>query len=210
MKNKKLFDCICLIFIVFSFIYTVWYISHGNIFENSGALSTIGLTHPVLFAVWGLTSQITIGINIKNMYGNISKKFKFTNILLFLSTLGIVFTVVFKFDYDLKVNYILLCMWAFSFTVFNFLNVILYFIIKFKDSFIYRLAEYLCLIAITVSLVLLIITKETALNETIHLFTAYIVFTINIIFNGRKIEKIQNEEENEVEPDKQTQELCKW
>lgn len=209
MKNKKVLDCLCLLLILFSLIYTVWYISHGNIFENSGALSTIGLDYPVLFAVWGVTSQITIALNTKNLYSNIPKKFKFTNILIALSTIGILFTVIFKFDYDLKVNYYLHCAGAFSFTVFNFLNIILYFIINYKKSSVYRFSALFCFSAIITSLVLLIITKETALNESIPLFTAYIIFIINIIFHGRNICKNSKKEKTKIEPKKQTQKLFK-
>lgn len=176
MKPLTALRCASIGLLIVSTVYTAWYMQLGSIFENSGALSTIGLEHRLLFAVWGVLAQGAMIVNIETMYRSAGISLKFYKILLIASTVGIGMTLVFPFDYDLRAFYVLHCTGAFLFTGANSGAILAYFILRRKVHPAFWVLFGLGCAVLAASLILLLITKETAFNETLPLFGAFALF----------------------------------
>lgn len=177
MKKSTALRPIGIVLMGISCLYTIWYMQLGDIFENSGALSTIGLTHPVLFAIWGVLAQSAMLANICTMYMRAGIHKNFYKVLLILSTLGMGMTLLFPFDYDMRPYYFLHCTGAFLFTGANGCAILIYYLLRRKERPAFW-ALFGCGCAVlAASLILLLITKETAFNETLPLFGAFVLFT---------------------------------
>ena len=59
---------ICIALCIISAAYSFWYASLGGFSGNDGALSKIGLEHPVLFAIWGILTFAALSANIITGY----------------------------------------------------------------------------------------------------------------------------------------------
>ncbi len=173
--KKFIYPILCLI----SAIYSVCYAGIGGFRGNAGALSKIGLSHPFLFAVWGITTFAVLAFGI--IQGYRKTKYKFYIWLLAVSFTGILLTVSCDFDYDERVQYVLHCLGSLTFSAVMGITVFLLFLLS--KSYILAAISGVVLIA---DLVLLIIFKETAIIELMPIFTGYILMSI---YNFKK-EKI--------------------
>lgn len=166
--KKFIYPILCLI----SAIYSVCYAGIGGFRGNTGALSKIGLSHPVLFAVWGITTFAVLALGI--IQGYRKTKYKFYIWLLGVSFIGILLTVSCDFDYDERVQYVLHCLGSLTFSAVMGITVFLLFLLS--KSYILAAVSGVVLIA---DLVLLLIFKETAIIELTPIFTGYILMCIH-------------------------------
>lgn len=174
MKNL-----ICLSLCIISVSYSVYYASLGGFAGNNGALSKIGLTHPLLFCLWGMLTFCTLSIGI---IFAMQKKYKTLFIsLLGIAIIGMAFTLIFDFDYNNYIQYILHCTGSLVFSAIMGITVFLLFFLNKA----YWLATASSVILIT-DLVLLIIFKETAFIELMPIFSGYIMLCIHNIRKEHK------------------------
>lgn len=166
MKN-----IICVVSSIIAVIYSSIYASLGTLSGNSGALSKIGLVHPVLFAIWGVITYFALSYNITVGYSK--TKYRFYISLLAVSLIGMLLTICFDFDYDKYNEYILHCVGSLAFSGVTGICVFLLFLL--------RKAYVLCAVSgaiLITDLILLIIFKETALIELMPIFSGYIMLCI--------------------------------
>ncbi|MCH5320794.1 MAG: hypothetical protein J1E36_03465 [Eubacterium sp.] len=163
---------ICLVSSCIAIIYSVIYSSLGGFSGNSGALSKIGLEHPLLFAVWGLLTYFALAFNI--IVGYKKTRYRFYIPLLAVSLIGMILTICFDFDYDKYNEYILHCAGSLAFSAIMGITVFLLFLLRKS----YVLATISGVILIT-DLVLLIIFKETAFIELMPIFAGYVMLCIH-------------------------------
>lgn len=162
---------ICLFSCIVSGVYSVCYASLGGFCGNSGALSKIGLAHPVLFAVWGILTYFALALNI--IIGFKRTKYKFYIALLVIALIGICLTVIFDFDYSKHNEYILHCVGSLTFSAVMGITVFLLFLVN--KAYFFAVLSGLILIT---DLILLVIFKETALIELTPIFAGYIMLSI--------------------------------
>lgn len=153
-------------------VYSLWYASLGGFAGNSGALSKIGLEHPILFAVWGILTYVTLAFGI--IIGLKNVKYKLFIILLMIALIGMGLTLCFDFDYDKHTQYMLHCIGSLTFSAVMGITVFLLFLISKS----YYLAAVSGIILIT-DVVFLIIFKETAVIELAPIFSGYIMLCIH-------------------------------
>lgn len=153
-------------------VYSLYYASLGGYVGNKGALSKIGLEHPILFAIWGILTIIALDYNI--ILGFYKTKYKFQYILLSISLIGMIMTICFDFDYAKHSQYTLHCIGSLAFSIVTGVTVFLLFLLK-KD---YTFTIISGVILIT-DLILLIIFKETAVIELMPIFAGYIMMIIH-------------------------------
>ena len=171
--------------------YTVWFMHFGSLTENSGALSKTGLRHPILFAAWGTLTFFALFANGIYIYNRGSKKFKALFIALCtVSFIGMVLTLCFKFDYDLRIQYYLHCAGSLAFSASSGAAVFLIFLINFKKSKLYAALTVVVGIILTADLIFLIIFQESALIEGVPVIFALISMPIVILSEKKAKEGI--------------------
>ena len=176
---------ICLLAVTIAVLVTIYYLTFGGISGNESAFSTVGLEHPIWFAVWGVSTYTALAINIYTAF--CKTKYKFYIILLIISAIGMALTLTCDFDYNKYTQYLAHCIGSLAFSGTMGLTVFLAFLINKK----YILSLISALILIT-DLILLLIFKETALIETVPIFAGYIMLLINnLTLRKDKIEAIQ-------------------
>ncbi len=153
-------------------VYSLFYASLGGFRGNEGALSKIGLEHPVLFSVWGLLTCTALFSGI--IIGFKGTKYKFHYPLICIAFAGMILTLCCDFDYDLRVQYWLHCIGSMTFSIVSGITVFTLFLLK-KD---YILTSFTGAILIA-DLVLLLIYKETAFIELMPIFAGYILLNIH-------------------------------
>ena len=157
---------------IISTAYSVFYAGIGGFKGNDGALSKIGLEHPVLFAIWGILTCIALFFCIFIAYTD--TKFKFHYPMLLIAFVGMILTICCDFDYDLKLQYWLHCIGSMTFSIVSGLTVFMLFLLK-KD-YIFTVITGGILIT---DLVLLIIFKETAFIELMPIFAGFVMLCIH-------------------------------
>lgn len=173
---KKIF---CLCFSTIAVIYSLFYASFGGFSGNSGALSKIGLTHPVLFIIWGIITCLALFFNL--IVGYMKTKYKFYIPLLLIAFIGMVLTVTNDFDYSDKTQYLLHCIGSMSFSIVMGITVFLLFLLS--KNYIFAGISGLIL---TVDLIFLILFKETAIIELTPIFAGCILLGIHNFKGERK------------------------
>lgn len=181
MKIKKIF---CIFLSAAAVIYSIYYASLGGFKGYSGALSKIGLQHPVLFAIWGLLTCTALFYNITAALRE--NKFKFHYPMLAAAGVGMLLTVTFDFDYDKRMQYILHCAGSLSFSALTGITVVILFIVK-KD-YIFAAVSGAVLAA---DLIMLIIFKETAFIELTPIFAGLIMLNIHNLKKEKKAVEIK-------------------
>lgn len=161
-----------------SMVYTSWYMHFGNIFENSGALSKIGLKHHILFVIWGTLTFVTLAYNIVLCYKRYTKN-KLYIPLLIASAIGMALTLIFDFDYDIKPDYYFHCFGSLMFSVVMGVTIFVLFVLCFAKSHVFEAFTYITAFILLADLTLLLIYKETALIEVFPIFSGYIMLTIS-------------------------------
>lgn len=163
---------ICLASSIIAAIYSLFYASLGGFEGNSGALSKIGLEHPVLFCIWGTLTYFALAFNIT--IGFKKTKYKFFIILLAISLIGMILTLCFDFDFNKHNEYILHCIGSLSFSAVTGVTVFLLFLLS--KSYILTAASGIVLVF---DLILLFIFKETAFIELMPIFAGYIMLCMH-------------------------------
>lgn len=158
-------------------IYTIWYMHFGIPYKNEGALSKIGLAHHFEFVIWGVLTMLTLGVGIVIAYRN-SLKTKVYIPLLAVSIIGMVLTLCFDFDYDIKPDYYFHCVGSLAFSVVTGATIFILFLLNYKKGSIYKIFTYLTATILLVDLILLLIFKETGLIEIVPVFAGYIMLSV--------------------------------
>jgi len=166
---KKIF---CILSISASAVFTAYYLHFGGLFGNSSALSKVGLTHPVYFAVWCILTYSALSYNLHTAYAK--TKYKFYIPMLIISGMGMILTLCCDFNYDIYPQYIAHCIGSLTFSALMGISIFLLFLLTQK--YVFAVISGTILIA---DLILLIIFKETALIETVPIFIGYILLGIN-------------------------------
>ncbi len=168
---------ICVLSVILSAAYSLYYASLGGFKEgNSGALSKIGLSHPLLFIIWGALTFFALCCNIT--YGYSKTKYTFYRYLLILSEIGMILTLFFHFDYAERTQYFIHCTGSLTFSVVTGITVLLLFALSKK-----YVLSIICGAVLVSDFILLLIFKETALIELFPIFSGYIML---LIYNLRK------------------------
>lgn len=175
---------LCLFISLAAMIYSIFYAALGGFVGNEGALSKIGLTHPVLFTVWGLLTCTALFANL--IIGFMRTKYKFYIILLIIAFTGMALTVTNDFDYSLKSEYMLHCIGSMTFSIVMGTAVFLLFLLT-KD-YLFTIISGIILIG---DLIFLIIFKETAIIELTPIFAGYIMLGIHNVRRERKTVEIK-------------------
>ncbi len=178
---KKIF---CLLISLAAVAYSIFYASLGGFIGNKGALSKIGLTHPILFAVWGILTCTALFANL--IAGFMRTKYKFYIPLILIAFIGMILTITNEFDYSVKSEYFLHCIGSMTFSVIMGITVFLLFVLS-KD-YILAIISGVILIG---DLILLILFKETAIIELTPIFAGYIMLGIHNMRRERKTVEIK-------------------
>lgn len=178
MKNK--YTVLSTVFMIATTIYTIWYMHFGAPTQNAGALSKIGLTHPIYFAIWGVMTYTSLASGIIIGY----KKHCKTKVyipLLIVTGIGMALTLTCDFDFDKKVQYFLHCGGSLAFSVITGITIFTLFLLNYKKDNIFKIFTYITALILIVDFVLLLIYKETGLIEALPIFAGYILLsTINL------------------------------
>ncbi len=144
----------------------------GGISGNESAFSKVGLSHPILFFVWGISTYIALCVNL---YAGYKKtKYNFYIPLLFVSAIAMILTLICDFDYSRHTQYMIHCAASLTFSAVNAILVFALFLLTKKYLFTFITGAVL-----VTDLVLLLIFKETALIEIVPIFAGYILLLIN-------------------------------
>lgn len=156
-------------------LYTLWYMHFGKPWTNGGALSTIGLRHRVLFAIWGVLTWITIsfGIHLVCQKNQLNRKIFLP--LLSVSAAGMALTLLFRFDYDIVPDYYLHCIGSLTFSAVTGVTVfLLFFLLKNK------LFTVLTAVILLTDTICLLIFKETGLIEVLPIVAGIVMLNISL------------------------------
>lgn len=158
-------------------VYTLWYMHFAPPHKNSGALSKIGLEHPVLFAIWGVLTFCALALSIVTAY----KKYLNTKIyipLLTISGIGMILTLTNDFDFDKKAEYYLHCAGSLTFSAVMGITIFLLFLMNYKKDRMFKAFTYITAGILITDFVCLLIFKETGLIEALPIFAGYILLAI--------------------------------
>lgn len=161
--------------------YTLWYMSFGELTINAGALSKIGLRHPVLFAVWGILTYTALYSNIFYLNKMLYPKAMLHYFFAAAALAGIILTVTCSFDYSLPVQYCLHCTGSLCFSVTTGLSVFLIYLRSFGKSLFYKISTVIIGLLLFADLILLLIYKETALIEAVPIIFGLIIMPLTIL-----------------------------
>jgi hypothetical protein len=174
---------------IVAFVYTVWYMHFGIPYQNSGALSKIGLTHHTYFVIWGLLTLIALCYNTIIAYRRYTKSRLFIPLLI-IAIIGMILTLSFDFDFDKKTDYYLHCIGSLTFSVVMGVTIFILFVICYNKDKIFRFFTFVTAGILLVDLVCLIIFKENALIEVIPVFAGYVMLsTVNM--RGNSLETVR-------------------
>lgn len=167
-----------IITVITAVIITVYYLTICGLRGNESALSTVGLEHHTIFALWGISTYIALATNISITF--LKTKYKFYIILLFFA-IGMALTLTCDFDYNKYPQYLAHCIGSLAFSVIMGINVFLSFFLTKKYLF-----ALISAVILVLDLIMLIIFKETALIEIVPIFAGYIMLTINNLKEGKE------------------------
>lgn len=180
---------ICISSSLISFVYTLWYMSFGVAYKNSGALSKIGLEHKTEFIIWGALTFLALSLNIVIAYSEKTKTKAYVP-LLCISCIGMILTLCFDFDYNLKPDYYFHCIGSLLFSVITGVTIFVLFFLCRNINKTYLYFTYITGAILIIDLFCLLIFKETGLIEAIPIFAGYILLGITNIRRD-KIEAIK-------------------
>lgn len=173
-----------LFFSIVAAIYSLFYANLGEFKGNAGALSKIGLEHPILFSLWGGLTCIALFSNV--IIGFEKTKYKFHYYLITAAAVGMLLTISFDFDYNDQLNYWLHCIGSMTFSIVMGITVFLLFLLS--KNYIFAAASAIILIT---DLILLIIFKETAIIELFPILSGLIMMVIHNMRKERKAVEIK-------------------
>ena len=174
MKRKT--QIISILLCLVSTAYTIWYMHFAPPYKNVGALSKIGLEHPVYFAIWGVLTYFSLTLALTLAYKKYTKTKAYIPLLV-VSGIGMALTLTNDFDFDKKVQYYLHCTGSLMFSAVTGITVFLLFLICFKKGAIFKIFTVASGVILTVDLICLLIFKETGLIEALPIFAGYIMLS---------------------------------
>ena len=157
-------------------VYTIFYMSLNDLTSNEGALSKTGLSHPVLFFIWGTLVYIALYINIFSLAKTFGRITSFHIIFAVSALIGMGLTLFFKFDYSLKTQYFLHCAGSLIFSVCTG-------VAGFKKNVFNAVLTMIIGVILLTDLILLIIFKQNALIETVPVLFALIAMPVTLAYN---------------------------
>ena len=144
--------------------FTLGYMHFADPRTNAGALSTIGLDHPVLFALWGAGTYGVLYLLLYTMY-NKQKRRGLCHGLLLPAGVGMALTVCCPFDFERHTLWLLHCIGSLAFSVLSGVAIFLCFLFSFKKGRFWQYATVFWAALMIGDLILLLIYKETGLIE---------------------------------------------
>lgn len=162
-------------------VYTLWYMSFGELITNAGALSKSGLRHPVFFAVWGILTYTALYANIIFLNKTLYPKARLHYYFAAAALAGIILTVTCRFDFSLPLQYYLHCSGSLCFSGLTGVNVFLIYIRSFKRSLFFKISALIIALILLTDLILLFIFKETALIEAVPIIFGLIIMPATIL-----------------------------
>lgn len=174
MKRSK--EIISALLCLVSTAYTIWYMHFAPPYKNAGALSKIGLEHPVYFAIWGMMTYFSLTLALTLAYKKYTKTKAYIPLFV-VSGIGMALTLTNDFDFDKKAQYYLHCTGSLIFSAVTGITVFLLFLICFKKGAIFKLFTLLSAVILLSDLVCLLIFKETGLIEALPIFAGYIMLS---------------------------------
>ena len=163
---------VCFFSVITAVVITICYMRIGGIEGNASALSKVGLSHPVFFCLWGVSTYFALAFNLHTAYGK--TKYKFYIPLLAVSLVGMVLTLTCRFEYSNFPVYMAHCVGSLTFSAVMGVSVFLLF--QLTKRYVSAVISGVVLLA---DLVLLLIYKETALIEVVPVFVGYVLLLIN-------------------------------
>lgn len=160
-------------------VYTIWYMHFGVPYKNSGALSKIGLSHHILFAVWGVLTFGALCFAITLAYQK-TLKTKIYIPLNVISGIGMLLTITNDFDFDKKLEYYLHCTGSLTFSAVTGVTIFLLFLLNYKKNTVFKIFTYLSAGILIADLICLLIFKETGLIEALPIFAGYLLLGITV------------------------------
>lgn len=164
-------------------VYTIFYMSLNDLTSNEGALSKTGLSHPVLFFIWGTLVYIALYINIFSLAKTFGRITSFHIIFAVSALIGMGLTLFFKFDYSLKTQYFLHCAGSLIFSVCTGVAVFITYLSGFKKNVFNAVLTMIIGVILLTDLILLIIFKQNALIETLPVLFALIAMPVTLAYN---------------------------
>ena len=162
---------------IFAVVFTIWYMHFGSLTDNSGALSVTGLTYPVYFTIWGISTFCGIYGNLIYAYKKLLPKQNLQYIFFIVSAIGMILTLACDFDYSNYTQYLLHCCGS-LFSISTATCVFLLFFLNYKKSKMFSVFTYIIGIILVTDLLLLLIMKENALIEAVPVIFALIILPI--------------------------------
>ncbi len=159
--------------------FTVGYMHFADPRTNAGALSTIGLDHPVLFALWGAGTYGVLYLLLYTVY-NRQKRRGLCHGLLLPAGVGMALTVCCPFDFERHTLWLLHCIGSLAFSVLSGVAIFLCFLFPFKKGRFWQCATVFWAALMIGDLLLLLIYKETGLTEAAPVLTGVVLLNIAI------------------------------
>lgn len=169
---------ICTFLSTVSILLTLWLMHYGSLIENSGALSKTGLKHPILFAIWGIITYLTLHLNIIYGLRKISRANRIYYSLSAIAGIGIILTVNCDFDYTQRIQYYLHCAGSLAFSAITGILAFILFLYQFHKNNVYKAFTIIIGSILIIDLILLIIFQETALIEAVPIIFGLIILPI--------------------------------
>ena len=162
---------------LFTCVYTVWYMHFGTAYKNSGALSKIGLEHRILFAIWGISTFISLAFAITLAYKKLTDNHFYIPMLI-ISGAGMALTLINRFDFNIKAEYFLHCIGSLTFSIVTGITIFLLYFLSRKQNKINLIFCIITAIILSADAICLLIFKETGLIEVIPIFAGCLMLAI--------------------------------
>ncbi len=159
--------------------FTILYMQFADPYTNAGALSAIGLDHPVLFALWGTVTYGVLYLLLYTIY-NRQKRRGLCHGLLLPAGVGMALTVCCPFDFVRHTLWLLHCIGSLTFSVLSGIAIFLCFLFSFEKGRFWQYASVFWAALMIVDLILLLIYKETGLIEAVPVLIGVVLLNIAI------------------------------
>ena len=167
------------LFSVFYCIFTILYMRFADPWTNAGAISTIGLDHPVLFALWGVVTYGVLYLLLYTIYDR-QKRRRVCHVLLIPAGAGMALTVCCPFDYKRHTLWLLHCIGSLAFSVLSGVAIFLCFLFLFKKGRFWQCATVFWAALMISDSILLLIYKENGLIEAVPVLIGMVLLNIAI------------------------------
>lgn len=164
---------------VFYAAFTIWYMHFTDPRTNAGALSTIGLDHPALFAIWGVGTYAVLYLLLYTLYNRQNRR-RLCRGLLLAAGVGMVLTVCCPFDFQRHTLWLLHCIGSLTFSTLSGIAIFLCFLFLSKKRRAWLCAAVFWAALLIGDFILLLIYKETGLIEAVPVLIGVALLNIAI------------------------------